>query len=327
MRKVNLAVVGATGLVGETILNILEERNFNIKNLYLLSSKRSAGKEIEFNGEKYIVEELNEESFDKDIDIALFAAGGAVSERFAHMAVEKGVKVIDNSSVFRTNREIPLIVPEVNPEKIRNSDGIIANPNCSTIQSVIPLKPLHDRFKIKRIVYSTYQSVSGSGVAGLKDLEEGSIECYPHQIQDNVIPQIDDFLENGYTKEEVKMIDETKKILGDNTIKITATTVRVPVKYTHGVSVNLEFHNEFQMEEVYKLLEEFPGIVVKDDREKNHYPMGIDVKGKDKVYVGRIRRDFSLDNGLNLWIVADNIRKGAATNTVQIAELVAELLE
>lgn len=321
MRKYNVAVLGATGLVGGTILKVLEERDFPINNIYFLSSKKSAGSDIIFKGKTYKVQELNEESFNKDIDFAFFAAGGAVSEKYANIAVEKGIKVIDNSSVFRMKDEVPLIVPEVNPEEAFSGSGIISNPNCSTIQSVLPLKALHDKFKIKRIVYSTYQAVSGSGLGGLKDLEEGNVEFYPYQIQANVLPHIDSFLENGYTKEEMKMINETQKILKDDNIKITATTVRVPVEYCHSVSVNLEFEKSFELEDVYKVLEGFEGIIVQDDVKNNIYPMPLDVKGSDKVYVGRIRRDYSLDNGLNLWIVADNIRKGAATNAVQIAEL------
>lgn len=321
MKKYNLAVLGATGLVGGTILKVLEERDFPINNIYFLSSKKSAGNDIVFKEKTYKVEELNEESFNKDIDFAFFAAGGSISEKYAKLAVEKGIKVIDNSSVFRMEEEVPLIVPEVNPDEALSGNGIISNPNCSTIQSVVPLKPLHDNFKIKRIVYSTYQAVSGSGLGGLKDLEQGNVEFYPYQIQANALPHIDSFLENGYTKEEMKMIDETKKILKDDSIKITATTVRVPVKYCHSVSVNLEFEKSFELEDVYRVLEEFEGIIVQDDVQNNIYPMPLDVEGSDKVYVGRIRRDYSLDNGLNLWIVADNIRKGAATNAVQIAEL------
>lgn len=327
MKKYNIAVVGATGLVGSTILKIMEERKFPVEKLYILSSKKSAGSKLCFMGKEYVVEELNENSFDKPIDIVLFAAGGAVSEKYAPIAVEKGIKVVDNSSIFRMNKEVPLVIPEVNPEDIDWNRGIIANPNCSTIQSVLPLKPLHDNFKIKRIIYSTYQSVSGSGLRGLRDLEEGIVEFYPYQIQYNALPHIDSFLDNGYTKEEMKMIDETKKILHDEDIRITATTVRVPVKYAHSVSINIEFEKEFKLDEVYKLLEKFPGVILKDDVSNNVYPMAIDAEGHDEVYVGRIRRDFSLENGLNLWVVADNIRKGAATNAIQIAELVASKLK
>lgn len=325
MKKVNLAVVGATGLVGGTILKVLEERDFPLGNLYLLSSKRSAGSKLDFKGREYIVEELTEESFDREIDIGLFAAGGAVSQKFAPIAAAKGVRVIDNSSVFRMVEGMPLVVPEINPEDIKG-EKIIANPNCSTIQSVIPLKLLHDKYGIKRVVFSTYQAVSGSGLGGLKDLEEGKVEFYPHQIQYNALPHIDSFLENGYTKEEMKMIDETKKILKDDNIRITATTVRVPVKYGHSVSVNVELEKDFKVDEVKRELQSFQGLELYDDVENNVYPMAIDVEGRDEVFVGRIRRDYSLDKGLNLWVVGDNIRKGAATNAVQIAELVAKEL-
>ncbi len=324
MKNINIAVIGATGLVGGTIIKVLEERDFPVKDIYFLSSKKSAGSKIKFKDKEYIVEELTEESFNRDIDIALFAAGGAVSEKFAPIAVERGIQVIDNSSVFRMNKEVPLVVPEVNPEAIKGNKGIIANPNCSTIQSVIPLKPLHDKYKIKRIIYSTYQAVSGSGLGGIKDLEEGNIEFYPYEIQYNVLPHIDVFLDNGYTKEEMKMIDETKKILKDDNIRITATTVRVPVKYSHSISTNIEFENPFELEDIKKELQDFNGVILKDDITNNIYPMPIDATGTDEVYVGRIRRDYSLDNGLNIWIVADNVRKGAATNAVQIAEIVAK---
>ncbi len=323
MKKVNLAVLGATGLVGGTILKVLEERDFPLGNLYLFSSKRSAGEKLEFRGKEYTVEELKEDSFDRDMDIALFAAGGAISEVYAPIAAEKGIVVVDNSSVFRMVEDIPLVVPEINSEDI-GSNKIIANPNCSTTQSVLPLKPLYDRYGIKRVIYSTYQAVSGSGLGGIKDLEEGNVEFYPHQIQGNALPHIDVFLDNGYTKEEMKMIDETKKILKDDSIEITATTVRIPVLYGHSVSINVELEKEFDLDEVKELLANFPGLELRDDVKKNLYPMALDVAGKDEVLVGRIRRDFSVENGLNLWVVADNIRKGAATNAVQIAEEVAK---
>ncbi len=321
MKKYNVAVVGATGLVGGTILKVLEGRNFPIENIYFLSSKKSAGNSISFKNNKYIVEELDENSFDKSLDFVFFAAGGQVSERFAKTAANSGAVVIDNSSVFRMEKDVPLIVPEVNPKKAFDNHGIIANPNCSTIQSILPLKPLHDRFKIRRVIYSTYQAVSGSGMGGIRDLEEGEMKFYPHQIRSNTLPHIDSFLDNGYTKDEMKMINETKKILNDDSIKVTATTVRVPVKNCHSVSINLEFEEPFEMDQVYKVLESFPGVKIKDDVKNNVYPMPLDVSGSDDVYVGRIRRDFSVDNGLNIWTVADNIRKGAATNAVQIAEL------
>ncbi|CAH2214431.1 aspartate-semialdehyde dehydrogenase [Tepidibacter aestuarii] len=325
MKKVNVAIVGATGMVGRTFLKILKERNFPIENLYLLASKKSAGDVINFNGKDYIIEELTENSFDKDIDIALFSAGGEISKKFAPIAKEKGVIVVDNSSMWRMHADVPLVVPEVNPEDVKKHNGIIANPNCSTIQAVVPLKNLHDKFGIKRVVYSTYQAVSGSGVKGISDLTEGikgnENKLYPHPIAYNALPHIDVFMDNGYTKEEMKMINETKKILNDHTIKITATTVRIPVMYSHSESVNVEFEKEFDLKEVFDVLNATDGVVVVDDPKNNEYPLALDAEGKDEVFVGRIRRDFSLDNGINMWVVADNIRKGAATNTVQIAEL------
>ena len=323
MKLVNIAVVGATGMVGRNFLKILDERNFPINNLYLFSSEKSAGSKLIFKGKEYEVEVLTEESFKRDIDIALFSAGGAVSKKYAPIARDNGVIVVDNSSAWRMDKDIPLVIPEVNPEDISWNNGIIANPNCSTIQSVVPLKVLYDAFKIKRIIYSTYQAVSGSGMGGIKDLENGingeEHKKYPHQIAYNCIPHIDDFMENGYTKEEMKMIDETKKILNDDSIRITATTVRVPVKYGHSVSINIEFENAFELEKVFELLQNADGIIVQDDLEKFIYPMPINAEGTDKVYVGRIR--------LNLWVVADNTRKGAATNAVQIAELLIKNLK
>jgi len=331
MKKVNLAIVGATGMVGRTFLQVLEERDFPIENLYLFSSEKSAGTEIIFRGKKYKVEALTEESFERDVDIALFSAGGEVSKKFAPIARDNGVIVVDNSSAWRMDNDIPLVVPEVNPKDIEWNNGIIANPNCSTIQSVVPLTKLHEILKIKRIVYSTYQAVSGSGVGGMKDLENGinggENKKYPHQIAYNCIPHIDDFLDNGYTKEEMKMINETKKILNDSNLRITATTVRVPVKYGHSVCINLEFENSFEMEQIYEILKNTEGVNLVDDVKNNIYPMAIDVEGKDEVYVGRIRRDYSVENGINMWVVADNIRKGAATNAVQIAELLLEKIK
>ena len=320
MKKYNIAVVGATGLVGGTIVRVLEERKFPINQIYFFSSKKSAGSKIYFNNEEYLVEELNEQSFEKDIDIALFAAGGEISKRYAKLAASKGIIVVDNSSVFRMDKDVPLVVPEVNGEEIEKNEGIIANPNCTTIQAMVALKPLHDAFKIKRVIYSTYQSVSGSGLGGLKDLEEGIIECYPHQIQNNAIPHIDSFIEDGYTKEELKMIEETRKILKEENLKVTATCVRIPVKYAHSLSINLEVEKPFELDEVYKILKNAPGVILSDDTSKNLYPMALNAEGTDSVYIGRIRKDFSIENGLNLWVVADNIRKGAALNAVQIAE-------
>lgn len=330
MRKANIAIVGATGMVGRTFLKVLDERNFPIDNLYLFASKKSAGSKMEFKGKEYIIEELNEDSFKRDIDIALFSAGGDISKKFAPIAKENGVIVVDNSSAWRMDKDIPLVVPEVNPEDVNWNTGIIANPNCSTIQCVVPLKVLHDAFKIKRIIYSTYQAVSGSGVGGIKDLENGikgeAPNKYPYQIAYNCLPHIDVFMENGYTKEEIKMIEETKKILNDYDLKITATTVRVPVRYGHSVSINLEFEKPFELDKVFELLGNADGIILQDDVKNTVYPMPINAEGTDEVYVGRIRRDFSIENGLNLWVVADNIRKGAATNTVQIAEVLGKNL-
>lgn len=325
MKKYNIAIVGATGMVGEKILEILEERDFPIDQLYLFASSRSAGKEIEFKGKKYMVEELKESSFDRNIHIALFSAGGSISKKFVPVAVEKGVIVVDNSSAFRMDPEVPLVVPEVNPEDIRWHKGLIANPNCSTIEAMLPLKALHDRYGIKRVIFSTYQAVSGSGVRGVKDLEDGirgkEATFYPHPIAYNCIPHIDDFLDNGYTKEEMKMIHETRKILHEPSLRVTATTVRVPAFYGHSESVNLEFEKPFDLDEARKVLESMPGIIVMDDPTNNVYPLARIAENRDEVFVGRIRRDESIENGMNLWIVADNIRKGAATNTVQIAEL------
>lgn len=330
MKKINMALVGATGMVGKKIIEVLEERNFPISQIYFFASARSKGQVIKFRGKDYLVEELNESSFDREIDIALFSAGGETSKKFAAIARDKGVTVIDNSSAWRMDKDVPLVVPEVNPEDIIGHSGIIANPNCSTIQVVVPLKAIDEKFKIKRIIYSTYQAVSGSGLAGIKDLENGlkGLENtnYPYQIAFNCLPHIDSFTENGYTKEEIKMIEETKKILGRSDLKITATTVRVPVRYGHSVSINIELEKEFQLEEIYNLLGKAKGIVVQDNPKENLYPMPICAEGTDSVYVGRIRRDFSIENGLNMWVVADNIRKGAATNAVQIAELLVEEL-
>ncbi|WIV10432.1 aspartate-semialdehyde dehydrogenase [Proteiniborus sp. MB09-C3] len=327
MKKLNVAVVGATGMVGRTILKILEERAFPINNLYLYASSKSKDTKVIFNNAEYIVEELNDSSFSKDIDIALFSAGGDISKKYAPIAKESDIVVIDNSSAWRMEKDVPLIVPEVNPQDVKWHKGIISNPNCSTIQVVVPLKPLHDAYKIKRIVYSTYQAVSGSGVGGIMDLENG-LKClpnkkYPHPIAYNCIPHIDTFMDNGYTKEEIKMIEETQKILNDDTLRITATTVRVPVRNCHSVSANLEFENPFEIDDIYKILNNSKGIIVQDEVANNMYPMPINADGTDLVYVGRIRRDFSVENGINMWVVADNVRKGAATNAVQIAELVA----
>lgn len=325
-KKPNVAVVGATGLVGSTFLKVLEDRDFPFENIYMMASSKSAGKTVTFKGKEYIVEELNEHSFDKPIDIALFSAGGTASEKYAPIAAAHGVTVVDNSSAWRMDPEVPLVVPEVNPQDIEWNKGIIANPNCSTIQALVPLKPLHEKYKIKRVIYSTYQAVSGSGLKGINDLKEGLkgndvCQAYAHPIAGNCLPHIDVFLDNGYTKEEMKMINETHKILGDDTIKVTATTVRVPVFDSHSETINIEFEKPFELDDLKKTLADFPGIVVLDDPANNVYPLARDAAGKDEVFVGRIRRDFSVENGVNLWVVADNIRKGAATNAVQIAEL------
>ena len=322
----NVAIVGSTGNVGRKFLEILEERNFPIKNLYLFASKRSAGSYLNFKGQEYLVEETCEDTIkNKKIDIALFSAGGDTSLKFAPIFSSYGAVVIDNSSAWRMNKDVPLVVPEVNPEDLKDHNGIIANPNCSTIQAMVPLKALLDNYGIKRIVYSTYQAVSGAGMQGIKDLEDGlkglEPKKFPYPIAGNCLPHIDVFLENGYTKEEMKMIEETRKILHSNDLKITATTVRVPVLNSHSESINVELNSQFELEDIFKLFEQTEGLTVFDNVDKLKYPTALDVSGKDDVYVGRIRRDFSLDNGLNLWVVADNIRKGAALNAIQIAEV------
>ena len=328
MKRVNLAIVGATGMVGRTFLKVLEERKFPINNLYLFSSEKSAGTELTFRGKEYKVEALTEESFDRDIDIALFSAGGDVSKKFAPIARDHGVIVVDNSSAWRMENDVPLVVPEVNPKDVDWNNGIIANPNCSTIQSVVPLTKLHEALKIKRIVYSTYQAVSGSGVGGIKDLENGinggENKKYPHQIAYNCLPHIDEFLDNGYTKEEMKMINETRKILGHPNLPITATTVRVPVQNCHGESINVELEKDFSINEIISILKNSPGIIVEDEPNKNLYPMSSTSVGHDEVFVGRIRKDFSVKHGINMWVVADNLRKGAASNAIQIMERMIE---
>ncbi|MGL6121171.1 MAG: aspartate-semialdehyde dehydrogenase [Fusobacteriaceae bacterium] len=320
-----IAIVGATGLVGTTFLKVLEERDLKIEKLYLFASKNSAGKEINFRGETYTVEELEENSFKREIDIALFSAGGDISKKYAPIAVENGILVIDNSSAWRMEEGVPLIVPEVNPERAFENSGIIANPNCSTIQCMLPLKALSEKYGLKRVIFNTYQAVSGSGLKGIMDLEGGARgeepKNYPHPIMNNCLPHIDQFLENGYTKEEMKMVNETRKILQIPELKINATCVRVPVLNGHSVSITVELENSFDLEEVKKVLEEFQGIVLQDSVENNLYPIPTKATGKDEVFVGRVRRDFSVENGVSLWVVADNIRKGAATNAVQIAQL------
>lgn len=329
MKNFTLAVLGATGLVGQTMISILEEKNLPIDNIYFFASERSEGKKIEFKGKTYTIEALSVENLkNKKIDFALSALDSDFSKEFSPILAKMGTTVIDNSSAFRMEKEIPLIVPEVNPDVAFTNKGIISNPNCSTIQSVVAIKPIYDKYGIKRIIYNTYQSVSGSGVNGLKDLEEGlkggKNEFYPHQIAYNTIPHIDSFLDTGYTKEEMKMVDETRKILGDESIKITATAVRVPAKYSHSVSINIETKEPFEIEDVIKLYENFPGIILQNNSENNVYPTNLHAEGKDEVFVGRIRRDFSTENGINLWCTADNTRKGAALNTIQILELLVK---
>lgn len=324
MKKYKIAVVGATGMVGRTFLKVLEEYKLPAESYTLFASAKSAGSQIDFMGEKYTVQELNEHSFDAGFDIALFSAGGSTSEKFAPIAAEHGCLVIDNSSAWRMNKDVPLVVPEVNPEAIKENKGIIANPNCSTIQAMVAIKPLHDKYKVKRIVYSTYQAVSGAGRAGWEDLENGlrgeAPKKFPHQIAGNCLPHIDVFLPNGYTKEEMKMVNETRKILGDDSLRITATTVRVPVFNSHSESINLEFEKPFDLDELKEVLRNAPGVIVEDDVENNVYPLATEATGHDETFVGRIRRDESVKSGVNLWVVADNIRKGAASNAVQIAK-------
>ena len=324
MKKYNVAIVGATGLVGQTFLKVLKERNFPVEKLYLYASARSAGKTVNFVGKDYTVIELKDENIKDDIDVALFSAGGDMSKEYAPKFKAKGAIVVDNSSAWRMEKDIPLVVPEANPEALDGHNGIIANPNCSTIQVMPILKVLADKYGLKRVIYSTYQAVAGSGQKGIDDLEANlkgePSKNYPHQIAFNLLPHIDSFLDNGYTKEEMKMVEETRKILGLPDLKVTATCVRVPVKMGHAVSVNVELENSFDLKDVFKAFEEKEGVVVKDDVSKNVYPMPIEAEDTDEVYVGRIRRDESVENGLNLWVVADNIRKGAATNTIQIAE-------
>lgn len=324
MKKIKLALVGATGLVGRTAIKVLEEKNLPIDEYIFFASAKSAGSKVELLGKEYVVQELTEESFNDHIDYAIFCAGGEVSKKYAPLAASKGTIVIDNSSAFRMDKDVPLVVPEVNPEDIEKHHGIIANPNCSTIQAVVALKPLDDKYKIKRIIYSTYQAVSGAGQKGIEDLENTmkgeAPKKWPHPIANNCLPHIDVFLDNGYTKEEMKMIEETKKILHRDDLKVTATTVRVPVMNSHSESINVEFFNDFVINELKDLLKNSPGIIVQDEPEKDIYPLATNATGSDEVYVGRLRRDDTVDFGINMWVVADNIRKGAASNAIQILE-------
>lgn len=326
MKTFKLAIVGATGLVGRTILKVLEEKKLENFEYTLFSSNKSAGTELKFMNKNYIVKELKESSFNEHFDFAILSAGAETAKKFAPIAVSKNCIVIDNSSAFRMEDDVPLIVPEVNFEDVINHKNIIANPNCSTIQAVVVLKPLDDKFKIKRVIYSTYQAVSGAGKLGLEDLENGKIGFqkplikFSHPIYDNCLPQIDVFLLNGYTKEEMKMVNETRKILGHPNLPVTATCVRVPVTNCHGESINIEFENDFSINEIKNILSSSPGIKVLDDISNEEYPINSIVNGHDEVFVGRIRKDFSKKNSLNLWVVADNLRKGAGTNAVQIVE-------
>jgi aspartate-semialdehyde dehydrogenase len=335
MKKYHIAVAGATGAVGNEMIRILEERQFPVGKLTLLASERSVGKELSFRSQALPVGVLTEDSF-RGVDIGLFSPGGSVSEKYAPFAARAGCVVIDNTSVFRMVPEIPLVVPEVNPEAIAfyKNRGIIANPNCSTIQMVLPLKPIHDAARIKRIVVSTYQAVSGTGKKAIEELslqtrallncQDPVIKVYPHQIAFNCLPQIDVFLDNGYTKEEMKMVNETKKIMNDPSISVTATTVRVPVFYGHSEAVNIETEKKITAEEVRNLLAAAPGVRVVDNPREKQYPMAIDAAGGNDTLVGRIREDESIPNGINMWVVADNIRKGAALNAVQIAEILIQ---
>jgi aspartate-semialdehyde dehydrogenase len=332
MKSYHVAVVGATGAVGNEMIKILDERQFPVRKLTLLASERSIGKELTFRGKALPVELLTENSF-PGIEIGLFSAGGSISEKFAPIAAGAGCVVIDNTNAFRMVPEIPLVVPEVNPEAIAlyKNRGIIANPNCSTIQMVVALKPIHDAVRIKRIVVSTYQAVSGTGKKAIEELslqtqalmngQEPVVKVYPYRIAFNCLPHIDVFLDNGYTKEEMKMVNETKKIMNDPSIAVTATTVRVPVFYAHSESINIETERKITPDEVRSLLSTAPGVRVVDDPRRKKYPLAIDAAGHDETLVGRIREDESIPNGINMWVVADNIRKGAALNAVQIAEI------
>ena len=334
MNNIKLAIVGATGLVGQTIIKVLEEKKLSINEYAFFASSKSAGKKLNLLGNTYIVKELTYSSFDSNFNFAIFSAGGNVSKEFAPIAVSKGCTVIDNSSYFRMDPNVPLVVPEVNFSDANKNTGIIANPNCSTIQAVVALKPLDDKYKIKRIVYNTYQAVSGAGYKGVNDLKNGienfdkelsifenqktsyELQKFNVSIFNNCIPHIDMLLDIGYSKEEEKMINETRKILNNPNLKITATTVRVPVLNSHCESINVELENEFKLEELKQILKKSPGVVLKDD----DYPTTLDSNNNDNVFIGRVRRDFSVPSGINFWVVADNLRKGAASNAIQILE-------
>ena len=324
-----VAVVGATGAVGNEMIAVLQERNFPVETLRLFASERSSGKTIDFHDKPVAVEVLTDKVF-KGIDIALFSAGGDRSKEFAPIAAREGCVVVDNSSAWRMDPEVPLVVPEVNPDDLERHKGIIANPNCSTIQMVVVLKPIHDAVKIRRVIVTTFQSVSGTGKKAMDELlnqttdilnfKEIRPSVYPHQIAFNCLPHIDQFMENGYTKEEIKMVNETKKILGDNSVQVSATTVRVPVFRGHSEALNIETDKQIDPADLRALLSAAPGIIVYDAPKKNIYPLPTVAANKDEVYVGRIRSDDTIKNGINMWIAADNLRKGAALNAVQIAE-------
>ncbi|MBD3948826.1 aspartate-semialdehyde dehydrogenase [Tuanshanicoccus lijuaniae] len=320
----NVAICGASGVVGRKMVQVLEERHFPVNQLYLFASKRSAGKTIPFKGEDIVIQELTDESLVAPIEIAIFSAGGDASLYYAPIAAQNGIFVIDNSSAWRMNPNVPLVVPEVNPTELDAEHKIIANPNCSTIQSVVPLIALKP-YGIKRIVYNTYQAVSGAGQAGIHDLVNHETNKFPYSINDNVLPHIDVFLENGYTKEEIKMVNETRKILGDESLKVTATCVRVPIHTSHAVSINVELERDFNLDDIRNAFEAIDGVIVQDKPQNLVYPLQSEAVDKDSVFVGRIRRDESVENGINLWVVADNLRKGAATNSVQIAEQLVKL--
>ena len=330
MKNYKLAIVGATGVVGQMVLKILEEKNLPISEYILFASSKSAGKKVSFMNREYTIQELTEHSFDDHIDFAIFSAGSDTSKKYTPIAASKGCIVIDNSNAFRMDKDVPLVVPEVNPEEIFKHHNIISNPNCSTIQAVVALKPLDDKYNIKRIIYSTYQAVSGAGSKGIHDLENGinhyinnkkyELEKFYYPIFNNCIPHIDTFLENGYTKEEQKMINETRKILKKPDLKITATAVRVPVFNSHSESINIEFEKDYDLNELKQTLKNSPSVIIKDDISNNIYPLEADSTGYDDIFVGRIRRDYSVISGVNLWVVADNIRKGAASNAIQILE-------
>jgi len=333
-KKYNVAVMGATGAVGTCFLDILAERKFPIKNLRLLASERSKGKKLRFNGKSYPVEVLGHDSFE-GVDIVLSSAGASRSLEFLPSAVKAGAVCVDNTSAYRMEKDVPLVVPEVNARRIKEHKGIIANPNCSTIQMVVALYPIHKAAKIKRIVVTTYQAVSGAGQTKVNELREQSKDFlagkkvkpveFPHPIAFNLIPQIDVFLDNGYTKEEIKMVNETRKIMEDDSIQVNATCVRVPVFYAHSESVNIETEKHITPDEARRLLSNAPGVALMDDPKNKVYPMPIYAEGKDETFVGRIRRDESVKNGISMWVVSDNIRKGAALNAVQIAEMLIRL--